>query len=582
MSDKKYISEFPNLLDEWNWDKNNEIALSPNKLLLGSNKKAWWKCKNGHEYIEVISKKAKEKPCPYCTHKRVLIGFNDLNTLYPDIAKEWNFDKNGFIDINKTVRGSNKQVWWKCSICGNEWLAQISQRTIRGTGCPQCARQKRAYNRSKTILENKGGLNIPLLLKEWDYAANGDLLPNQVTSGSGKIVGWVCSECGYKWKAKILDRAKTGRGCPCCANAVVVAGVNDLATTHPELAKEWDCEKNISLTPQSVTHGTGKKVYWLCPKGHSYQATVLHRTSGTNCPICNSGRQTSFAEQAFLFYIKKLHPDAISRYTDIFDNGMELDIYIPTYKIAIEYDGVFWHKNNRKREELKYQICRKNSIKLVRIKESNDICPEGIADRIYHADNLDNKRILNGLIINVLQDLEMWIMSCRIRPVDVNVFRDEFEIRKYMTELKSGSLKELRPDLANEWCFEKNGDLLPTMFTLGSYQKVWWKCSSCGNIWRTSIGHRVKGTGCNVCYRKNNRGTNHIGSKRIYQYSVDGDFLKAWDCIVGASKELNINSSNISMCVYHQRDKAGGYRWEFVYKEKLEPIKKTNKSKNNQ
>lgn len=247
MSNKIYITQSPKLLDEWNWDKNNEIGLYPNNLLIGSNKKAWWKCKYGHEYIEVIYKKAKEKPCPYCTHKRVLIGFNDINTLYPDIAKEWDFDKNDFIDINKVVRGSNSAVWWKCSLCGNEWLARVSHRTLRGSGCPQCATKKRADRRSKTILENKGGLNNPLLLKEWDYELNGDLLPDKVTNGSGKLVNWICSTCGYKWQAKISNRAILGRGCPCCSNAVVVSGVNDLATTNPELAKEWDYKKIIIL-----------------------------------------------------------------------------------------------------------------------------------------------------------------------------------------------------------------------------------------------------------------------------------------------------------------------------------------------
>ena len=248
MVDKKiYISQIPKLMEEWNWDKNNEIGLYPNKLLPGSNKKAWWKCKNNHEFVEVISKRTKGKPCPYCANKRVLIGFNDLKTLYPDLAKEWDYDKNTFIDINKVVKGSNKKAWWKCSVCGHEWLASISARTIRGTGCPLCSIKTRSNARSKTILNNKGGLNIPLLLQEWDYEANGNLLPEHVTNGSNKYVYWKCSKCGYKWRAKILNRAIGGRGCPCCANAVVVPGVNDLATTHPDLIKEWDYDKNTDI-----------------------------------------------------------------------------------------------------------------------------------------------------------------------------------------------------------------------------------------------------------------------------------------------------------------------------------------------
>ena len=94
------------------------------------------------------------------------------------------------------------------------------------------------------------------------------------------------------WEAKICNRAKLGRGCPCCANKVTVKGVNDLATTHPEVAKEWYQPLNGDVTPYDVTHGCGKKFSWLCPRGHVYSATVLHRTNGagTKCPICNSGR----------------------------------------------------------------------------------------------------------------------------------------------------------------------------------------------------------------------------------------------------------------------------------------------------
>ncbi len=188
MNEKIYVVAIPNLMEEWDWDKNNQIGLDPNKLLLGSNKRAWWKCKNDHEYIEMIGRKTKGKPCPYCANKRVIKGFNDLTTLYPDLAKEWDFNINKNIDIDNVVRGSNKQVWWKCSTCGHSWSAKVSSRTKRGSGCPECAMKKRVVSRSKNLLDSKGGLNVPLLLKEWDYEENGDLYPSQVTNGSQKTV----------------------------------------------------------------------------------------------------------------------------------------------------------------------------------------------------------------------------------------------------------------------------------------------------------------------------------------------------------------------------------------------------------
>ncbi len=211
-----------------------------------------------------------------------------------------------------------------------------------------------------------------------------------------------------------------------------------MATTHPQLATEWDYVKN-DKTPQEITYGSGKKFWWKCPLGHSYQASPLHRTIGsTNCPICNSGRQTSFAEQAFYFYIKKLYPDAINRYTEIFDNRMELDIFIPSIRLAIEYDGVFWHKN-KSREKIKYQYCQKNNIKLIRIKEAQADCWD-IADKIFHTENLDDRKNLQNLIIFVLQDIELWRGTFMFHYPDVNLERDRNEI---LNLYHTNSLKSL-------------------------------------------------------------------------------------------------------------------------------------------
>ena len=103
---------------------------------------------------------------------------------------------------------------------------------------------------------------------------------------------------------------------------------------------EWDFEKN-TIPPSSVAVMSNKIAYWVCPKGHKYTKAIYQRVSGSDCPICNRARRTSFPEQCFFYYIKELYPDAINSYKDIFDNGMELDSYIPTIKTGIEYDGVY-------------------------------------------------------------------------------------------------------------------------------------------------------------------------------------------------------------------------------------------------
>lgn len=79
----------------------------------------------------------------------------------------------------------------------------------------------------------------------------------------------------------------------------VITGVNDLATTHPDLVKEWDYEKN-DLKPTDVTAGSAKKVWWKCQNGHSWQASVVNRAKGTGCPFC-SGKNT----KNFTFYLNE-------------------------------------------------------------------------------------------------------------------------------------------------------------------------------------------------------------------------------------------------------------------------------------
>ena len=69
----------------------------------------------------------------------------------------------------------------------------------------------------------------------------------------------------------------------------VLKGYNDLATTNPILSKEWNYSKN-SIKPDEVMNFTKKKVWWICSKGHEWQADIGSRSSGSGCPIC-SGRQ---------------------------------------------------------------------------------------------------------------------------------------------------------------------------------------------------------------------------------------------------------------------------------------------------
>ena len=141
------------------------------------------------------------------------------------------------------------------------------------------------------ILKDTLDITHPELTKEWDYHKNESLTPQDVTPGSHKRVWWKCSnpECNYSWESKIYSRTG-GAGCPACAGKAVNVGVNDLATIHPDLIKEWDYQKNKGLTPQDVIHGSHKRVWWKCSNpecNYSWETAIRNRTRGSNCPYCS-------------------------------------------------------------------------------------------------------------------------------------------------------------------------------------------------------------------------------------------------------------------------------------------------------
>ena len=202
--EKRYVSDNAQLMAEWNWEKNADI--SPSQLTIGSGQKVWWKCSKGHEWQATIGSRNRGIGCPYCSNQNVLKGYNDLQTLNPILANEWDYDKNGEITPDMVTLGSTRKVWWKCNE-GHEWQALINNRT-KGRGCPYCSGRYaiKGYNDLQTV--------NPTLAKEWNYERNGDLKLEQLTANSNKKVWWKCSK-GHEWQASVSNRHK-GRGCPIC------------------------------------------------------------------------------------------------------------------------------------------------------------------------------------------------------------------------------------------------------------------------------------------------------------------------------------------------------------------------------
>ena len=267
------------LLDEWDTEKN--APLTPQTISYGSKRKLWWRCGRGHSWQAAVYSRTVGSGCPYCAGAKVGQG-NDLMSLYPALAAQWDVRKNAPRKPSEFSAGSHRLVWWRCEK-GHSWRAQIKSR-VSGCSCPVCA------GKHAVAGENSLADVAPELIAQWDTEKNAPLTPQQVTCGTRRKVWWRC-EKGHSWKSSIASRVYQKAGCPVCRGKVVTKGFNDLATLYPALAKEWDMEKNGALSPETVTAASNRKAWWRCPLGHSYQAVIALRTAPKDgCPYC-AGRK---------------------------------------------------------------------------------------------------------------------------------------------------------------------------------------------------------------------------------------------------------------------------------------------------
>jgi hypothetical protein len=184
----------PDLASEaFGWD--------PTTVLSGSHKRVKWKCKLGHIWeTAVMGRTGRTRGCPYCSNTFLLVGFNDLATKFPEIAKQ----ADGW-DPTTYVYGSDKKLPWKCEF-GHQWKTSITKRTgVEPTHCPICS--------GRTLL--KGFNDLATTFPEMASEADG-WDPREISAGSHTKLKWKCKE-GHSWEVSPHGRKRGTVGCPSCA-----------------------------------------------------------------------------------------------------------------------------------------------------------------------------------------------------------------------------------------------------------------------------------------------------------------------------------------------------------------------------
>lgn len=220
-------------------------------------------------------------------------------------VRGYKFTKSGDefeVKVEDLSKGSVNKVEYVCDICRGDnqfsekekWKTydQIYYMRKKRNGldiCPKCA----VKIRNKKSLETRHGgkKNLaethPHLISEWSSKNEkkiSDFLPN-----SNQRVWWICKD-NHEWETVISSRA-IGTGCPYCSGKITTRE-NSLAAKMPSIIREWHHNKNNDLTPYEVPLQSNKKVWWVCEKGHEWEAVIYSRTGKKKlgCPDCSRSR----------------------------------------------------------------------------------------------------------------------------------------------------------------------------------------------------------------------------------------------------------------------------------------------------
>lgn len=494
--DKRY------LLDEWDYDKNKkEFGISPKDVARAIHKKVWWKCTVcNNSWLSLSSSRVFGRGCPVCAKEKQGISRsktvakmgNDFASNYPELLVEWDYNRNN-IQPSEISKGSNRKVWWICRVCGNQYEYRVSDKIrCASLGCSKCNKEtkssfaeqviyyylkhvyKEVINGSKAVLGNNWELDIyiPKIKTaieydgvSWHKNIERDLNKNKLCRDKGiKLIrirekGLLDIEGSInifrKDNSSESDLEEVLKELFYYLGIVVDVNIerdrqliysqyiqskkeNSLAEKFPEIAKAWHPTKNGALTPENVSYASKKKVWWLCDKGHEWEATVNSRSKGTECPYCSGHRVLKGFND-----LCTTHPELIKEWHSSKNGDLTPD------KIS---------KGSGKKVWWKCVVCGKEWFAHVYSRTKGSGCPE-----------------------------------CAKR--NMSIFRSK------KASLNGNDLDSNYPDLLKEWDYSKN-EINPHEIGKGYDKKVWWKCVTCEHEWYAHVYSRTKGHGCPECGKK--------------------------------------------------------------------------------
>ena len=452
-----------------------------------------------------------------------------LKYKFPKIAKEWDYKNNNGLTPRDVSYGSKKKVFWICPVCKQSYPMQICNRTSkRKSKCSIC--------RGLLIIPGINSLKAkyPNIVKtEWDFDKN-LVDPDTIPPHRNKpLYWWKCNKCNRSYKASVNNKVSgNGGNCSYCSSQKL-SKEKSLAFINPELAKSWHPLKNKDITPDKVFANSNNSYWWKCSVcGKEWEAKVNNRNQlGRGCPKCSKGTHTSFPEQVIFYYVKALFPDAKNGYKI---NNLEIDVYIPSLKIGIEYDGEHYHKTEYK---LKKDYEKNNKLKeleitLIRIRENKCIEMNDNSCVIYtykHTSNYkhfvaplkrliellcEKAKIKNTLNI-VLDDIKNQIFA----DLKIIPYEKSYEYYLKQKQKKGEFVSRIFDNI-------RNYPLKPSMVTPMSDKEVFWVCTKNSIHKGRAPVKSISKYGCDWCANRHHYTTNEWVDLAISIHGNKYDYSK--------------------------------------------------------
>lgn len=426
--------------------------------------------------------------------------FPPLSTTHPELAAQWDFQKNGPWTPEDFTFGSGISVWWRCPNGPDHvWCGLICARTKSEgdyLGCPFCTSMRVSVTNSLATL-------FPKVAKQWHPTKNGRLRPEQVVAGSHRRVWWKCNKGpDHEWRTPVKSRTYAGNNCPFC-RSYHASVTNSLATVNPKLAKLWHPTKNGKLTPEQIPAFSSHRVWWQCKKGsdHEWQASPSTKMSNNSgCPFCagvmlskTNSLATLFPDIARQWHPKKngkLRPESVNA-------GSNKKVWWQCGKVADHIWQTVVSARTGSGSNCPYCSGRRTSKERSLAVVRPDLAAEWHPAR--------NKPLTPSEVLPMSNKTVWWCCNKAGHQWEAQIChrsrgrgcpqcqRDE--------RMAAHSLAARFPHIAEQWHATKNVGLSPQVIAATSKKRVWWRCPKDGkHVWQVSVMVRTSNNGtCPQC-----------------------------------------------------------------------------------